>query len=426
MLAACPFPANHGTPGSIREMAEALAGLGHEIHVVTYHFGDETPIEGVHLHRIPRLTKDDKVVVGPTVKRPLYDLQMVFEARRVVRKYDIDLMHAHAYEGALVAKLVRMATGCRFIYSAHNRMSDELSSYKFFRFHWLANSIAWVLDATVPNMGDRCLPHSKNLETFLHEKGLADRCEPVLNFGIDLSELPIAPDAAQIETYDLHEGPIITYAGVMNRFQRLDLLIDAMASVLKIHPHAKLLLVVNVHHEIAEQNVRDQAEKLGIADSVTITEPMELDGVRTLLLASDIGVVPRPAAPGFPIKLLNYMAAKLPCVMFESSASRLQHGENIYLAHEDTADSLAKALLELLGDKSLREHLGESAYHFVHANHDRRRTAEKIVDAYHKLLGPPNHEPEPEPETAEADTSPKRSTCQTPSVVNDRGVAANV
>ena len=27
MLAACPFPANHGTPGSIREMSEGIAGL---------------------------------------------------------------------------------------------------------------------------------------------------------------------------------------------------------------------------------------------------------------------------------------------------------------------------------------------------------------------------------------------------------------
>ena len=44
MLAACPFPANHGTPGSIREMAEAVAQRGHEVHVVTYHMGDDTPL----------------------------------------------------------------------------------------------------------------------------------------------------------------------------------------------------------------------------------------------------------------------------------------------------------------------------------------------------------------------------------------------
>src|SRR5437879_1067471 len=40
VLAACPFPANHGTPGSIREMSEAVAALGHEVHIVTYHIGE--------------------------------------------------------------------------------------------------------------------------------------------------------------------------------------------------------------------------------------------------------------------------------------------------------------------------------------------------------------------------------------------------
>src|SRR5687768_10251915 len=44
VLAACPFPANHGTPGSIRELAEATAERGHEMHIVTYHFGDDLPL----------------------------------------------------------------------------------------------------------------------------------------------------------------------------------------------------------------------------------------------------------------------------------------------------------------------------------------------------------------------------------------------
>ena len=39
MVAACPFPGNHGSPASIREMSMALADLGHNIHIVTYPMG---------------------------------------------------------------------------------------------------------------------------------------------------------------------------------------------------------------------------------------------------------------------------------------------------------------------------------------------------------------------------------------------------
>src|SRR6266853_698532 len=66
MLAACPFPANHGTPGSIREMAESVSACGHEVHVVTYHFGEDIPVNGPRLHRITPLTGESSVVVGPT------------------------------------------------------------------------------------------------------------------------------------------------------------------------------------------------------------------------------------------------------------------------------------------------------------------------------------------------------------------------
>src|SRR3974377_935868 len=93
-LAACPFPANHGTPGSIREMSEAIAQRGHEVHIVTYHIGEDIPVRGPIIPRIPRLTGESAVVVGPTMRRPLYDLLMVFKALQVISRHRVDLIHA--------------------------------------------------------------------------------------------------------------------------------------------------------------------------------------------------------------------------------------------------------------------------------------------------------------------------------------------
>jgi len=44
MVAACPFPANFGTPAAIREMSEELARRGHSIRVVTYPLSHAIPI----------------------------------------------------------------------------------------------------------------------------------------------------------------------------------------------------------------------------------------------------------------------------------------------------------------------------------------------------------------------------------------------
>jgi hypothetical protein len=39
MVAACPFPANHGSAASIREMSDTLVDMRHDVQIVTYAIG---------------------------------------------------------------------------------------------------------------------------------------------------------------------------------------------------------------------------------------------------------------------------------------------------------------------------------------------------------------------------------------------------
>jgi glycosyltransferase involved in cell wall biosynthesis len=388
VLAACPFPANQGTPGSIRELCEATADRGHEVHVVTYHIGQDLPVRGVHLHRIPDWTGERTITVGPTKYRPLYDFQMIFTAIRVIRRHKLDLVHAHGYEAALAAACARPLVRRPVLYSAHNRMSDELASYNFFKSKRLANGLAWLLDRTVPRIGNRCIPHSVNLQEFLHERGLGKRCEAVLNFGINFDNQPRGNRERLRRECGLTDEPIVVYSGVIDRFQRLDLLIGAMTHVLKRLPRAKLLILANIHNPTHEALIRRQAEDLGIAGSVILKTPADMEMGLRLLSIADVAVVPRPETPGFPIKLLNYMAAQRPCVLFASSASGVSHGDNIWLAAEDTAESLGGAITRVLRDHRLRQRIASGGYQFVRERHDRRAVAAQLCQAYCRLLMP--------------------------------------
>ncbi|HEX6960690.1 MAG TPA: glycosyltransferase family 4 protein [Lacipirellula sp.] len=388
MLAACPFPANHGTPGSIRELAEATADRGHEVHVVTYHFGENLPLRGVQLHRIPNWTGENQVIVGPTKYRPLYDFQMIFKTIQVMRRYGCDLMHAHGYEAALAAAFARPLVRRPILYSAHNRMGDELASYGFFKSERVANGLAWVLDRTVPRMGDRCIPHSVNLQKFLIERGLGERSEPVLNFGIDFENHPCGNRERLRRECGLGDEPVVLYSGVIDQFQRLDLLIGAMAHVLKRIPRAKLLILANVPNAKHEAAIRDEAERLGIGSRVILNTPCDMEKGLRLLSICDVAVVPRPQAPGFPIKLLNYMAAQRACVMYASSVSGLSHGEHVWLAGEDTSDALGAAITRVLRDSALRTRIAAGGYYFVRNRHDRRAVAAHLGQAYCRLLEP--------------------------------------
>jgi glycosyltransferase involved in cell wall biosynthesis len=387
MLAACPFPANHGTPGSIREMAEGVAALGHEVRVVTYHFGEDIPLEGPIIHRVKRLTGESAVIVGPTVRRPLYDLQMVFTTLAVIRAHRPHLLHAHGYEAALAAWLCHLATGIPVLYSGHNTMIDELPSYKFIRPTWLARGLARFLDAIVPRTATRCLPHSANLQLFFQSAGLHAHTEPVAPCGIDTDPLAGGNGAAIRQRYGLGHRPVVLYAGVLDEFQRLDLLLEAMAEVVRHKPQVKLLIVVTVPCAKHLQRIRQGVRELGLDDQVVFTEPQPLSAIPDLLAACDVAVVPRPQAPGFPIKLLNYLAARRACVLFASSASTgLSHRHNAYLARPDSSPALAEGILELLADETLRRRLALNGYRLVRKRFDRRVVARQLCASYLRTL----------------------------------------
>ena len=84
-------------------------------------------------------------------------------------------------------------------------------------------------------MADRCIPHSNNIRDFLLQQGLSERTGPVVNFGIHIDE-PLVADQELRERYGLGQYPVVLYAGVMDQFQRLDLLLEAEESRFAVPP----------------------------------------------------------------------------------------------------------------------------------------------------------------------------------------------
>jgi glycosyltransferase involved in cell wall biosynthesis len=313
-------------------------------------------------------------------------LLLVFKTLEVIGKHRPHLLHAHGYEAAIAAGLCRLITGLPVVYSGHQIMRDELASYGKMP-TWFAEPLARFLDCTVPRTAVRCLPHNTNLERFFFAQGLKNRTDPVVGFGIDLSTAVNADPQKLRQQYSLGNKPVIVYTGVMDEFQRLDLLLGAIPQVARELPDARLLIIQTIHNPAHVDNLRRLIAKLDISERVIVTEPQTLSGVRELLSVADVTVVPRPQASGSPIKLINYMAARKPCVLFASSASQgLVHLENAYFAKNDDSQSMAEAILALLKDEALRNRIAENGYRYVLEHHDRKATARQVCATYMRAL----------------------------------------
>jgi glycosyltransferase involved in cell wall biosynthesis len=391
MVAASPFPANHGTPAGVRETAEAIAQKGHVVHLVTYHFGHGKAPQGVRIVRIPNLGFGRKIVVGPTWQKPVLDLLMVLTLCRVIRRDDIDLIHAHNYEGALIGFVAKLLTRRRLIYNAVNTMSDELPTYNFLKPQRLATGLAQCLDRYVPRLADRVIAISDELGQFLRGRGVRSDHLHVIPLGVDsraFQDIPQGQCQAFRARHGIDDRPLVMYTGILDRFQRLDYLLQGMRLVVDRLPEARLMLVANVATVEDLRQCRQMVTALELEQHVAIVTHRSFLEIPLFLAAADITVVPRPQCPGFPVKLLNYMAAGKPIVVFEGSAKGLQHMHSALVVPDHNWQALGHGMLALLQDPALAQRLGHNARRWADEHLAWPTLATKIEHVYYELLEP--------------------------------------
>ena len=388
MVAACPFPANHGSAASIREMSDMLADMGHEVHIVTYATGQaDIDIRRAKVHRIAPFRPETDAKVGPSREKFRADFQLLRLVLRVIRRERIDIIHAHNYEAALIGIMAKWITGRPLLYNGVNLMSDELATYEFIRPRWLAYAFGRALDWFVPIFPDHITAVSPELKQWLVQSGVRPEKIDVVPAGIDPALFENCSADRFREQYNPGGGPIVMYAGVLNAFQRIDYLLHAFAAVSSEEPAARLFIVSPLRSEALETEHKQLASQLDIADAITWIAPHPLKDLPSYLALADVTVLPRSECPGHPVKLLNYMLAGKPTVCFSGAAKGVRHLHDAFVVQDHDWRALAEGIVTLLRNRALAARLGANARNTVLTEFDWRQICPKIERIYDRLLG---------------------------------------
>jgi len=383
MVAACPFPANYGSAASIREMSAAVAARGHEVHVVTYHLGDPPGETPYRIHRIPNVPTYRKMDSGPAWQKPLLDFLLLQRLVQVARRERIQLFHAHNYEAAIAALCARRLTGIPVLYNAVTNMVDELPTYNFIKPRRLAVRLGEYLDRNVPRRADAVTAVSEDLEQFLAERGVERTRLRFLPAGVNPEDLDDADGAGVRKRHGFGDRPLVIYAGVLDPYQGMEHLLAAMLQVRERLPEVRLLVLASSDPEPYQR----EAERMGLGETAVFFDRLPFAQVRDYLAAANVGVVPRPICPGFPVKLLNYMSAQLAAVSFEGSARALTDGHDGRVIPNGDTDRLAAAISDLLERPAEAERLGRNARRTVEERFSWHSLAGQVESVYDSLLG---------------------------------------
>lgn len=382
MVAACPFPSARGSQVLIRGLAEALAERGHEVHVVTYPFAESfVPIRGILLHRIrfSRLARWRRKLGW---RKLLLDLALAVKLYRVVRAQRIEIIHAHNYEGPLVGLFVRWLTGIPVVYHSHNALSDELGYY--FRPGIRRAAASWiggVLDRLIPRRADFSIALTPALEQFLRGRGVAASRLSVVAPGNSPAGPPRPP-----RTDPFAGRFVVMYTGNLDPYQDLPVLFDAFAEFSASNEAA--LLVVVTHDPDWSENLNERLRSLLREGRAKVIVASAFSVVRRLLARADILVCPRSSWSGFPIKLINYMAAGKPVIVAEGSAKNIRSGQTGLTFPNGDAAALSAALERLSQDATLRRRLGEAARATAARLYSWQRAASQIEQIYAQVAAP--------------------------------------
>lgn len=375
MVAASPFPYPQGSQVLIGQLAAALQRRGHQVQVISYHCGIGPPPAGVTVHRIRALPGLGLVKARPSWRKPLLDLLLARALLQLVRRQPPDLIHAHNFEGLLAALFVRRLTGVPVVYHIHNAMGLELHTY--FDSHlsrWAGSIVGRWVDAQLPRRADHCIVLSEQAADHFRQRGV-ERLSTIPP-GIDFR-----PGNATRARQILGPGPLVLYSGNLDRYQDLDLLLQAFRLVADARPEVRLVFAINSRP--GEWPARARA--LGLDRQVVFILTDEFATTCDLLAAADVAVCPRTVCLGFPIKLLNYMAAGKAIVASAGSACGLYHLENGWVVTNGDAAGMAAAILALLDNPNLASRLGERARQTVQAEYTWDRAATAIEEIYEQV-----------------------------------------
>jgi glycosyltransferase involved in cell wall biosynthesis len=362
MVGACPFPVPQGSQVLLKTTAQALQRRGHDVRLVVYGYGIGEDDSGVPLRRAWRVPLARKTAAGPSVFKPLLDLALAAQLARVINTENIEVVHAHNYEGLMVA----LAVGKRpIVYHAHNAMADELPHY--FGGAAVVEELGRRLDRNLPRQADHVIAPQPALADYLAASGCPSERVSVIAPSVD-AELFSPPDVGEAV-------PPVLYSGNLDRYQNLGLLTSAMEKVRESLPEARLVVAT--------------ADRRRIAGAETVVT-RDFNAMRQVLAQDAVFACPRVSWSGYPMKLLNAMAAGKASVACRSAAYPLRDGATGLIVPDNDLDRFAEALLHLLQDPALRLSLGQAARKVVLDEHHPDTVAAQIEEAYSRALKKPS------------------------------------
>ncbi len=384
VLAPQPFFTPRGTPFSVFHRTRVMAQLGVEIDLLTYGEGADVDLPGVRILRIPRIRSLEPIRVGPSFGKLILDIIMVFWTVGLLLRRRYDLVHAHE-EAAFFSAFLQPFFGYRFVYDMHSRLPQQLINFGFTDSPEII-SVFERMELAALERADAVITISPALGEYamglMEEPGRHFLIENTLLDEVRIKANPGGGESQWVPVQELpSDRPIVAYAGTLETYQGIDLLLAAHARVLEARPEVLLLLVGGTPAKVL--HYKNLASDLGILGSCRFTGMLPQAQARELLKSASVVVSPRTEGDNTPLKVYEQLACGIPLVATEvPSHTQVLSSDVCFLAPPDS-EAFSRALVEALTNERRRQEVVAAAQSLFSTKYSKEAYVGKVT----RLLG---------------------------------------
>jgi glycosyltransferase involved in cell wall biosynthesis len=374
--------ANRGEPVHIRELAENLSKLRHQVSIICK--SGHNGYSGLAL--IKRVRSPNHSTIG-FLCSAVYGLFLGFAA---IEPGSYDVIYTRAGFAASALILSRLKT-VPFVIEVNGLIREEAE----------VSSAGWLRKASGYALG---FSESKTYRHGLHLVAVTPQIKEALiaEYGVEPRKITVIPNGANIELLkpmdtnqtkaqlNLHGiDYLVTFLGGLVAWQGVQYLIESAPYVLKEYPKTKFLIIGDGP---MKQELIELAKKIGMSDEIIFISNVPHQKVPLYLNASDVCVAPFVKARNnkcglSPLKIYEYMACGRPIVSSRITNLELIEQSNAgILVEPENPEALGSTIKKLLGDKNLRHQMGKNGRKYVVENHSWESIAKKVAETCEMAL----------------------------------------
>jgi glycosyltransferase involved in cell wall biosynthesis len=336
---------------------------------------------GVRVVRTPHIPWYNKLEAGPSWHKPYLDILLLWKSLAEARSFHPHLIHAHLHEGALIGSVLKFLLRIPLLFDYQGSLTGESLNHGFFEKKSLLTNIFTWCERYIDRRADFIITSSdQGRQELVRDWGTPSERVTNLIDGVDTEVFhPYSQSESRRELGIPDNVKLVVYLGLFNRYQGIDLLLEAIALIKAKYSEVRFLLM-----GFPDEEYRRKAKEIGIDDVVVFTGRIRYERAAFLLSAGDIAVSPKLAQTEANGKIFNYMACGLPTVAFDSNINREILGDTgIYVAHGNTsalADAIVTSLYDSEGMMLLSQRVRDRAIN-VHSWNTRSRQLELLYRA---------------------------------------------